>query len=257
MEANQLDRLEGHLRALGGDFRYPPAPDLAGSLRESHFQAVRRHHVHRRIAWGLMSTLLALMLFVAAVPQARAAVGKVLRLGAVRILIGDNNSPEVGTTDPGNVVHSTQADFGLDLAGETTLERAAAQVPFLIKLPTYPADLGSPDRIFLQDSGGAVLILVWLRPEAAEAARMVLYIVETGAFVSKQEPPIIRRATVDGRPAIWTEGPHFLRTRRGEYDRQRLVQGHVLIWMADDGVTYRLETTLPLTEAVKVAESLR
>ena len=36
---------------------------------------------------------------------------------------------------------------------------------------------------------------------------------------------------------------------------RRLVEGNVLLW-EQDGVTYRLETELPLDEAIKVAESL-
>ena len=35
-----------------------------------------------------------------------------------------------------------------------------------------------------------------------------------------------------------------------------LVDGPVLIWTTDKGVTYRLETGLPLKEAVRIAESL-
>jgi hypothetical protein len=33
------------------------------------------------------------------------------------------------------------------------------------------------------------------------------------------------------------------------------VTGNVLIWQADDGITYRLETTLGRPEAIALAES--
>jgi hypothetical protein len=35
-----------------------------------------------------------------------------------------------------------------------------------------------------------------------------------------------------------------------------LIEGHVLIWKEGD-ITYRLETDLPVEEAVKIAESLK
>ena len=42
----------------------------------------------------------------------------------------------------------------------------------------------------------------------------------------------------------------------GDYNLRRLITGYVLIWR-DGDITYRLETDLPLEEAVKIAESLR
>jgi hypothetical protein len=45
-------------------------------------------------------------------------------------------------------------------------------------------------------------------------------------------------------------------TRLGWLVEFRLVEGHVLIW-ADGSLTYRLETELPLDEALRIAESLR
>jgi hypothetical protein len=39
-------------------------------------------------------------------------------------------------------------------------------------------------------------------------------------------------------------------------DMRRLVEGNVLVW-EQDGLTYRLETKLSLSEAVKIAESLK
>ena len=62
--------------------------------------------------------------------------------------------------------------------------------------------------------------------------------------------------TVGGRPALWTEGPYILQLQNGDLDFRRLIEGHVLIWV-EGGVTYRLETGLPLEEAVKIAESLK
>ena len=44
--------------------------------------------------------------------------------------------------------------------------------------------------------------------------------------------------------------------QNSRYELQRLIEGHILIW-AEEETTYRLETKLPLPEAVRIAESLR
>lgn len=48
------------------------------------------------------------------------------------------------------------------------------------------------------------------------------------------------------------------RDRQGHIDLKSrgLIEGNVLVW-EQDGITYRLESALPLEEAVRVAESLR
>jgi len=63
---------------------------------------------------------------------------------------------------------------------------------------------------------------------------------------------------VNGRRAIWAEGPYVLQFRRGnrvDYD-SAVGRGRVLIW-TEGAITYRLETDLSLAEAVQIAESLR
>jgi hypothetical protein len=46
-----------------------------------------------------------------------------------------------------------------------------------------------------------------------------------------------------------------VRFSNGNIDFVRMIAGHVLIW-AEGDVTYRLETSLSMEEAVRVAESL-
>lgn len=247
------DSLERRIWALAVGFCYPPTPDVAGFLRQGDVTHASRSVGVRRLAQALIVTLLALALFMAAVPQARAAVAQALRLGAIRILLG-GSTPDPSRLTDGETAPAASGE-ALDLAGETSLEEAAGSVPFAVQFPAYPADLGPPDKVFLQHSGGAIVILVWRRPSPDNGVRMSLYLVESGAFITKQEPPVIRRTLVNGQPGIWTEGSHFLQVKSSGYQSRQLVEGHVLIWMGD-GVTYRLETDLPLEEAVKVAESL-
>jgi hypothetical protein len=146
----------------------------------------------------------------------------------------------------------------MDLAGETTLAEAQERSGFPIRLPTYPADLGNPDRVFFQNIGGPAVVLVWLDPNEPTRVALSLHQLGPGTFADKGEPGSIQETSVNGRQALWTEGPYILQFRHGnrvDYDLRRLVTGHVLIWV-EGAVTYRLETDLPLEEAIRVAESL-
>jgi hypothetical protein len=144
----------------------------------------------------------------------------------------------------------------LDLSGETTLAEARANINFPIRLPTYPPDLGEPDRVFLQDWAGAILVLVWLDPDQPDQARLSLDQLEENIVAMKSGPVVVAETTVNGQRAYWVEGQHFLRLRTGDFQAFRAVGSNVLIWEAED-ITYRLETDLPRAEAVRIAESLQ
>lgn len=249
-----FEQLEGRLRELAASLPYPPTPDLAAGVRPP---AASRRLVQRRLrlALGLLAALLALL----AVPQVRAAVTRVIQIGAVRVWQGATPTP--ATTVP------TPIAALLDLSGETNLEQAAQLLPYPIRLPAYPADLGPPDRVFVQafDQQHTMLVLVWLDSRRPDGIRMSLTtldsptMADTG-FVVKTGSEILQETSVGNRRALWVRGPHFLEIRRSDgrqdYDLRRLVTGDVLIW-TDGTLTYRLESDLPLAEAVRVAESLR
>ncbi len=143
------------------------------------------------------------------------------------------------------------------LGGETTLEDAQQEIGISIPLPTYPPDLGQPDRVFLQDTGGWMLILVWLDPQQPDHVQMSLHMIEEGSWsIQKFQPTIIEETTVNGSRAIWTVGDYPLLLRNGDLQLVRMIDGNVLIW-EKDRVTYRLETDLELDEAIRIAESLQ
>jgi hypothetical protein len=138
------------------------------------------------------------------------------------------------------------------------LADAREETGFPVRLPAYPPDLGPPDRVFLQNPGGPMLVLVWLEPGQPDQVRLSLHQFGPGTFAQKFEPELVEETTVNGQRALWTEGPYLLqilRNGRVDLDLTRLVSGHVLIWVEGD-ITYRLETDLPLEEAVRIAESL-
>ena len=95
-------------------------------------------------------------------------------------------------------------------------------------------------------------------------ARLALFEVAPGNFgilksdFSHGVLPQLQTTTVHGQPAAWTTGPYMLRLTNGDFTFDRVIDGHVLIWV-DQGITYRLETenSASMAEAVTIAESLR
>jgi hypothetical protein len=142
------------------------------------------------------------------------------------------------------------------LAGETSLEQAQRLAGFEIRLPAYPPDLGVPDRVYFQPMGPTV-ILVWADPGGPNPPRLSLFILGETVLLDKAEPAVLERTEVGGEEAYWAEGPYMLAIRgERELVLRYLVQGHVLIW-AEGALTYRLESGLPLEDAVRIAESLQ
>ena len=142
------------------------------------------------------------------------------------------------------------------LAGELTLAEAQQTVGYPILLPSYPPDLGEPDRVFVQDAGGTMTILIWIDPQQPSQVLMSLHMIPPGSWaIDKMDPDLVQETTVNGQRAIWAVGPYPIRFSNGNLDFVRLIDGHVLIW-EEGNITYRLETDLDLEEAIRVAESL-
>lgn len=231
-------------------FTYPPAPDLAARLAgvapalPERSPSLRRAAVRRRLAWAL-AALLVIIAGLAAVEPVRAWVVEILRLGAVRI-ISPAPPPTTRTPIP---VH-------LGWSGATSLAAAAAELPFGVQLPALPAGLGLPDAAYVQDLNGPALLLVWMDPAQPRRVRLTMHALSSEAIAYKMNPRTVEETEVNGQRALWTSGPYIVALRSGDWVAERLVAGHVLIWTEGD-VTYRLESALPLAEAVAVAESLQ
>jgi hypothetical protein len=65
----------------------------------------------------------------------------------------------------------------------------------------------------------------------------------------------VQATRVGGHSAVWVDGSYMLETQGHNWSQTRLLDGHVLIWTEDE-LTYRIETDLPLDEAIRIAESL-
>ena len=266
MNEQQYERWEARLRETARALPYPPTPDLSTAART---RSIHTPFPPSRRPLALALAVLLVVLGALAVPPVRARIIEVLRIGAIRILpveptpVPPVSAPPVvpspSTAPPTPRPTPTLVTSLLDLDGETTLQDAQQRVPFPIRLPTTPPDLGPPDKVFLQDLGGAVLILVWLEPGSSEQVRFSLHQFGPGTFAEKIRPRAVRQTTVKGMPAVWATGPYLIKVRGAsgeDFIERRMVNGHVLIWTEGE-ITYRLETVLNMEEAIAIAESLR
>ena len=140
------DGFEDEARRRAQRFVYPPTPDLSSRLigrgPAVRSRGGRSPQLQRRLAWALLALLVlgSVLAGLAAVEPVRAWVAEVLRLGAVRILPAEwQPQPQAPPRTP-IPVH-------LGWGGETSLAEAAAELPFAVRLPTSPADLGPPDAV--------------------------------------------------------------------------------------------------------------
>ena len=268
---------EKQLQSIAKGIEYPRTPNIAGPvitrLRNfpSHTGRGARGEGHSRftsrsLAWSLTIILLFLSSLML-VPPVRAAIIEFIQIGIVRIFPQPvEPTPQAITTAASQSITPLTATPGdsspllvsfLDqIAGETKLANAQQAVPYQILLPTYPANLGQPNHVYLQDVEGTMTILVWTDPEQPEHVTMSLHFIPAGHWaINKSGPVEIQETEVNGQQAIWAVGPYPMIMRDGRLQVERLIDGHVLIW-ADGELTYRLETDLPLEEAVRIAESL-
>jgi hypothetical protein len=272
MRQLSFEQWEAQIEEIAQAFPYPPTPDIAGTVARGGRRSspARRTAVFsKRFAWAAVILLVVLLTGLMFIPQVQAALVEFLQLGAVRIFLAEptpTSTPTatlpLPTASPSAVPTVTPRPSPtpiasvLDLAGQTTLAEAQAQVDFPIRLPTEPADLGPPDAVFLQDFGGPLLVLVWFEPDQPGQVRLSLHQLGPNTFAGKGAPAVIQETTVNGERALWMEGPHFFEMSNGQYAMRRLVEGKVLLWTEGE-ITYRLETKLPLDEARKIAESLQ
>jgi len=228
-----------------------------------------------RTAWAIASLVILVLAILFAVPGVRAEIVRFFQVGVVRIFppapppTAFPSPPQIpGTATPAAVFPgiatplASDTPYGPphkvtieDIAGETTFEAAQARVSFPIRLPAYPANLGAPERVFLQENG-LMVVLVWTDPADPQKARLSLHEIGPGSIlVGKFEPRVILETQVNEQYAVWVEGPYLVRLTDGDIDFRRTVDGNTLIW-EEQGITYRLESDLALEEAVQIAESL-
>ena len=258
---NEME-FETQLRSLASGMDYPPTPDIAGSVRARLHASTPPRLLNRSLPRSLVVTLV-LIASLMLIPPVRAAVIEFIQIGIVRIFRVD--PAPVPVEIPGTRVPVTATPHPTlpsliplleELDGERTLTEAMEMVEYPILVPGYPAELGDPDRVFVQDAEGLMTILVWIDPRQSDQVMLSLHMIPEASWaIEKMSPTVIRETEVNGQHAVWAVGPYPIRLFNGDLQFRRMIDGQVLIWEVA-GITYRLETDLSLEEALRIAESL-
>jgi len=272
-----VDDLDAALAGLRNAIAFPPTPELGSAvsraLATAPVVAPRSARSVFTLSWprGIALASLALVLLLGAAlslsGDLRSAVADRLGLPGIWIELVDE-TPTVGPPSSPTSIGST-----LLLGEPMTLAQTQAAVPYPIRLP---ATLGAPDEVYLRElTGGPMVALVYLArpglPSAAETGVGALLmqfpagpdsadIAKKVLFGEGPEPSgSLTEVDVDGQPAYWITGASeltILEDPSASYrDDPSRPSANVLLW-AVGGITYRLETALPLTDALTLAASL-
>jgi hypothetical protein len=257
---------EAQLTTIARQMDYPRTPDIAASTSARLRSSVRPRLISKTLAWSLTIVLI-LLASLMLIPPARAAILEFIQIGVVRIFRAEptpipppnQQAPQTQIPVTATLAPTSQPLIPIlrNLTGETTLKAAQQKVHYSILLPSYPADLGQPDYVFVQDTGEPLTVLVWTDPQKPDQVLMSLHFIPAGSWaLKKMDLNVIQETNVNGNHAVWTTGPYVLKLSNGDATFTRMINGHVLIW-EDGSITYRLETDSSLEEAVKIAESLQ
>ena len=242
-----MAELERALVELGRELEYPPPPDLAAAVRLRLQEPPRAQRLRRRRLLVIALAVLAVAVgAVMAIPQARTAVLEWLGLRGVAVERVPT-LPEVEATAP------------VVVGERVTLEQARRRAQREILLPQLEG-LRAPDAIYVDPNRpGRPVTLVY---GSIEKPRLLIVQLAGQSIAEKLLGPDTRvtRETVDGRNAIWIEGPEHVflyRTATGDVDQdtQRLA-GNTLLWERGR-LTLRLEADISRDDALRIARSVR
>lgn len=228
---------ETQVETMARQIKFPPTPDIAEAVH-ARITAPRRATARPRMLKVAALILLLMTAAVLVVPGWRAQALDWLQIGAIR-LVKENEVPAATVTTVASI---------LDLPGHTTLENARSTVDFPIRLP---ADLREPDAVFVQHVPDAVVVLVWLEPDAAPLS---LHQISSANRVIKKYAEMAEATEVNGELAMWLTEPHLVDYLPGDSMLiRRHVDSNVLLW-EENAITYRLEGELTLEDALSIAE---
>lgn len=252
----EFDNLERELSRLADDITFPPAPSFAFPAPQS------KRRIRQLIPDGWWKAGLAaaglLLATTLAVPDARHALAGWLDFPGIRIEIGDraDDPPPTVTTIGGSLL----------LGEAATLEGAASAVEFELVAPSVGPE-GVEPEVYLNHFEGAPVVSL-LYPASNElpgigetGVGLLLMQIDaagnTSMFITKrasaESPP--RPVTVDGAAGMWIQGGVLMIDAGDPFWTYQRRSGNVLVWERG-GTTYRMESNLPLDDAIAIAESL-
>ena len=233
------------------EFSYPSTPDIAAATRAG---LQRKHSVTRPWVRAIAAILLAILAGMVFVPEIRAGVLEFLRIGAVRIFFDPSAAPATDAQPAPTFATPTVA------LNRDALDAAERALDSPILLPSYPPEVGLPDSLTIVDTPLTLITFIWnTGDEAGSEAQLVLQMIGARTEVRKYGVPDAVQVSVNGELGVWLDTPHDLEIRDTSgrsIALSWLVQFNVLVWM-ENSITYRLETDLPLTDAILIAESLQ
>jgi hypothetical protein len=245
MNEAKPDYLEEKLIETADAFTYPPTPDIAGSVRARLLPPRPETRVNRRRLAVAVAVLVLSLLVVTAVPATRAALFRILHIGAVQINLLEEPLPAAG---------DALSLFSIpDLGRQTSIEEAAQVIS--LPEPVFPPELGRADAIYIQDFLDQIPVVSFFWQAAPERPQLLITLIAVPQMGMKwaageQFTPV----DVSGQPGAWIEGPHLFDLGAARYDPAARAATNVLLWSRND-ITYRLEGDLSQDEALRIAES--
>ena len=251
--------------------------------RRRTFSLVRGMHSRQILA--VAAAILLLVTAVLAVPRSRDAIADLLGIDGLRIRSGEGPVPSstsapVSSSAPSTTIGSSStvgtgggfdaAAVGRDLklGSQVSMAQARTALPALRELTS---SYGAPDAIYLGTRPTGLVTFVWrARPDlpgstSAPSVGLVVQQYRSGSsdvFIGKTLTPgsTAREIVVEGKKGYWIEGaPHSI----AYFDAQNnYVEDTVrwatnaLLW-ANNGLTYRIESSLTQDQAIALVASLR
>ena len=256
--------LERSLTELGANIAWPAEIDMSAPMRariEGHAPPRSRAAIAlrpgraRAFAYAAIVVALVATATLVTFPGVRTAVADFLGLGGVRI-------------ERGGPVPRPSGE--LNLGERVSLTEASERVDFDVVVPDA---LGEPDAVYVDPavSGDQVALAYEAGPGLPAAPGTDLGALVTQFTGSRADEDVLKKVTtndpgttvvpviIDGIQGLWISGePHTIAYLEADGDvRTDTVRlaGNVLLWERE-GVTLRLESRLPRSEAVTIAESM-
>lgn len=251
---DRVDALDSRLRSTAALASFPPTPDLV-RLTRARIAADRPAvglSMARYVWTGGIAVILALVLVFTFSTSSREAIGRWFDIPGIRIVGDDGKSNGVADSPIRSM-----------LGAETSLEAVADAMSFDVMTPE---SLVAPDEVYrLTNDDSDVLTMIWQAksdlPAIGDSDIALLFSQfrsspdevwadkEIGGTASMR---VVRVHGVDG---LWIEGTHDLTINDTDGDPQTRAAGNVLTWHIG-GVTYRIESNLPLDRVLAIAESI-